>query len=657
MKTSGIFCAVIPALSFVVFGAAVQTQTTNAAAVFDVILRNGSILDGTGARSYRADLGISSGTIAKIGDLRAERAAVDLDVAGLFVAPGFINIHSHATANALPLAENMLTQGVTTEILNPDGGGPVDIAEQMALLAAPGLAVNIGAYVGFNSVWRTVVGSEDHRPTAEDLNRMRGMVVAGLEQGAWGVSAGLDYTPAIYAKTAEVIKVVEAALKWRTNFPNHERLTPESNFSSQVGITETIAIAEAAGLVPVITHMKAQGLEHGTAPALVAKMASATRSGHYTTADVYPYLAGQTGLGALLIPSWAQDGGREEMLKRFTDPSLRARIIAETEQAMKARLGGPDSVYLPATRQQLVDFMRAQSVSAGEAVVRILEEGNVPAILRFGVESDLVTLLQNPTTSIACDCGATTSTLTHPRSYGTFPRVLGRYVREQKVLSWEDAIRKMTALPANTIGMVDRGYLVPGMAADVTVFDPRTVIDHATYENPTAPSEGVRYVFVNGRLALRDGRVTGAQGGRGLTRTPHMPSRPMRVNVGRRVVGKGTVTTDAGSAPSPVIEIAFDVKQKAGARQATGFFRLTDPGSGTMIDMKTVSLLQTADKWASFTGRSQLRRGDVFRSITVTIEQSDPFADGRATVTVDVEATYRLTGSLASANVEFGRER
>jgi N-acyl-D-aspartate/D-glutamate deacylase len=340
MRPSGIFCAVVFALSFVPSGAALQTQTTNAAGVFDVILRNGSILDGTGTRPYRADLGISSGTIAKIGDLRAERAVVDLDVAGLFVAPGFINLHSHATANALPRAENMLTQGVTTEILNPDGGGPVDIAEQMAQLAAPGLALNIGVYVGFNSVWRTVVGSEDHPPTAQEVNRMRGMVVAGLEHGAWGVSAGLDYTPALYAKTADVIQVVEAARNWRTNFPNHERLTSESNFSSRVGITETIAIAEAAGLVPVITHMKAQGLEQGTAPALVARMARATRSGHYTAADVYPYLAGQTGLGALLIPGWAQDGGREEMLKRFTDAAT-ARRHHEGAERLSWRSRGP----------------------------------------------------------------------------------------------------------------------------------------------------------------------------------------------------------------------------------------------------------------------------------------------------------------------------
>src|SRR5439155_25245808 len=221
-------------------------------------------------------------------------------------------------------------------------------------------------------------------------------------------------------------------------------------------------------------------------------------------ADAYPYLAGQTGLGALMIPAWAQDGGRDAMLKRFQDAALRARIVKEVEDAMNVRFGGVDGVYLPATKRQLADIVRESGVSPGEAVVRILEQGNESAILKFGSEADLVKILQHPTTSMACDCGATLNTRQHPRAWGSFPRVLGRYVREQRALTWEDAVRKMTALPANTIGMVDRGFLAPGMAADVTVFDPATVMDHATYEDAGQLSEGIRLVLVNGRMALRD---------------------------------------------------------------------------------------------------------------------------------------------------------
>ncbi len=589
MRRSAVTSAIAFALVSFVTVRAVSQAGTNAG--FAIILRNGTVLDGTGAPSYKADLGITGGVISKIGDLRGERAALDVDVAGLFVAPGFINLHSHSVLDALPRAENLLTQGVTTVILHSDGIGPVDLLTQMTRLDSQRLAVNVGPYIGFNGVWQSVMGLQDRRPTAEEIDRMRSLVVRGLEHGAWGVSAGLAYTPASYARTDEVIRVVEAAAKWRTNFPNHERVTPESNFSAEAGIMETIAIAEAASLVAVVTHMKAA--------ALLEKMEEATKRGHYTAADAYPYLAGQTWLGALLIPRWAQEGGRVEMLNRFSNPALRGCIVAETEQALNALFGGPEGVYLPSSKQELVDIMREYGVSAGETIVRVLERGNVPAILRFGVESNLIKILLNTTTSIACDCDATTSSLAHPRSYGTFPRVLGRYVREQKVLTWEDAIRKMTALPANTIGMIDRGFLAVGMAADVTVFDPNTISDRATYEDPTRLSEGVRYVIVNGRVALRDGQVTGEQSGRVLGRTTHMPSRAMSTDRTRRTSARhGTVggAVSGQEASAADYQVEFDVKQTAGARKAEGSFRVTDRRSNTTIESTELGLLQTFDR-------------------------------------------------------------
>src|SRR5262245_54577353 len=450
---------------------------------------------------------------------------------------------------------------------------------------------------------------------------MRAIVLLGLESGAWGVSAGLDYKPAYFAQVEEVVRVVDVAAKWRTNFPNHDRLTPESKFSSRVGVGETIAIGEKAGLFPVVTHMKAQGVEQGTAADLLAMMQSATKRGAYTAADAYPYLAGQTGLGALMIPAWAQDGGRDAMLERFKDPAQRARIVTETEQAMNARFNGAEGVFLPATKQQLVDVMHEMNVSAGEAVVRILEQGNTSAILRFGSEADLVKILKHPTTAIACDCGASTETRQHPRAFGSFPRVLGRYVREQKVLTWEDAIRKMTALPANTIGMVDRGFLAPGMAADVTVFDPNTVIDHATYEDAGQLSEGIRHVVVNGRFVLRDAKVTGEQGGRVLARTTHMPSRPMTSNVARQV-----------SLQRP--DVSMDLTQTSRARRAIGSFQFRD--GTTTVRTEEIGVLQTTDKWASFTARVRDAAGDE-RSALVIVEEADPFNEGQPTVTVVVD--------------------
>ena len=577
---------------------------------FDVVLRNGTVLDGSGLLPYRADVAIANGRIARIGKIPRDAAASDVDVTDLYVAPGFINIHSHASAAALPRAENMLTQGVTTEIANPDGGGPVDLRAQASRVAEAGLAVNVGPYIGFNSIWSAVVGPSDRRPTGEELERMRGLILEGMKAGAWGVSAGLDYRPAYFARTEEVIQIVSAAAPWRTNFTNHDRLTPESNFSSRVGIEETLHIAKAAGLIGVVTHMKATGKERGTADQLLAAIAASRREGHFAAADAYPYLAGQTALGALIIPAWAQDGGRPEMLKRFADPAQRQRIVQEAEQTIAARF---TDIYLPQTRRKLADVMTEMQVSAGEAVIRLLEQGNPSMIAHFGIEPDVQKILQYPDTSIACDCGATTNTATHPRFYGSYPRVLGKYVREDKVLTWQDAVRKMTAVPAATIGMIDRGYLAAGMAADVTVFDPRTVIDHATYDNPAAPSDGIRHVFVNGVHALRDGVVTGERGGRVLWRTDAMPSRPMTPNGKRRVTLR--TKTETG-------EISLDISQEAGARQARG--KVVTREGKARVAAGELGVLQAAPGWASFTSEN----------LRAVIDTANPLNPGSARVSV-----------------------
>ena len=568
------------------------------AAPFDAIIRNGTILDGSGNPRFEADIAIRNGLIVAIGDLPARTAGEEIQARGMFVAPGFINIHSHASADALPTAVNMLRQGVTTEIFNADGAGPLDVAQQMKTLGDGGLAVNIGGYVGFNSAWQAVVGNADRRPTPDEIDRMRAMISNGLDQGAWGVSAGLDYKPGYFARTEEVIKVVDVAKAARTNFTNHDRITPESNYSSKVGIAETVAIGEKSGLVPVVTHMKAQGREQGTAGQLLLSMAQATKRGHYTAADAYPYLAGQSGLGSLIIPGWAQEGGREEMLKRFADPATRARIVKEAEEAMAARFGGPQGVYLPRTQQELAAVMKEMNAGGGETIVRILEQSGDPgAILRFGAEEDLIKILQDPVTSMACDCGASTATRVHPRFYGSFPRLLGRYVRDQKIMSWEQAIRKSSWLPASTIGMSDRGLVALGMAADIVVFDPNTIIDRATYENPALPSEGVKHVFVNGVLALRDGAPTNNKSGRALLRSAHMPSRPANADMrALKIDGKG-----GGHA------VAIDLTQGAGVREAKG--RLSIDG----VQYRP-GFLQTAPGWASIGGS-----GD--RAISVTVDQ------------------------------------
>jgi N-acyl-D-aspartate/D-glutamate deacylase len=590
-------------------------QTGRPAGSLDVIIRHGTVLDGSGRAGFIADVGVRGGYVVAVGDLGAARAATEIEARGLYVAPGFINIHSHAAANALPTAVNMLTQGVTTEIINADGQSPPDLERQMASLGAAGLAVNVGGYVGFNSAWQSVVGAADRRPTADDIAKMRAVITAGLAQGAWGVSAGLDYKPAYFARTEEVVQVVEAARNWRTNFPNHDRLTPESNFSSRAGIEETIAIGTQAGLVPVITHMKVQGHEQGTASDRLASIHAAATRGAYAAADAYPYLAGQSSLGALIVPGWAQEGGRAAMLQRFADPATRARIVTEAEEAMTARFGGPKGVYLVRTQQELTDVMKQLQTGPGETVLRILEQGDPGAILRFGIEADIIEILRDPVTSMACDCGATTDTRVHPRFYGSFPRVLGRYVREQHIMSWEEAIRKSTSLPAATIGMVDRGLIRVGMAADITVFDPATVIDHSTYEEPALPSEGIRFVLVNGQIALADGHSTGVRAGRPLTRTSHMPSRPSGPAT------PGRVFSIKGSETQPSLTI--------------------DP----------VGSLQTAGSgWTSVTGLTGASSPGGARAVTVIVDEQNN-SPGNVTVVVMLEGAPPWSGTMPAKGV------
>lgn len=604
---------------------------SNASLRFDLLIRGGIVIDGTGGAPFRADVGVVGKHIARVGDLSRASAGTVIDATGLYVTPGFINLHSHASPAGLATAENMLTQGVTLEILNADGGGPPDISKQLADIAANGLAINIGANAGFNSVWASVVGESDRRPTADEIRTMRDLLIANLERGAWGVSAGLDYKPAYFASTEEVVDIVQAARPYRTVFTNHDRVTPESKFSSKVGMNETMVIGARAGLVPLITHMKVQGREQGTAAEFLKTMTQATAQGRFTAADAYPYLAGQTGLAALIIPGWAQDGGREKMLERFKDPALRAKIAVEADEAMAARFGGPQGVSMPALKRELTGVMSEYGVSGGEAVIRILEQGNTGIIARFGLEDDLVKILQHPTTSVACDCGAVRpGSATHPRYYGTFPRVLGHYVRETRALTWPDAVRKMTLLPAATIGMVDRGAIAVGMAADITVFDPSKVVDHATFAQPTLESEGIRHVIVNGVVALRDGNVTGARGGAALYRSKHMPARAMNASRTRRVSVAGPIT--------------IDMTHATNSRSARGTFRVRDANIPA-FEAYEFGILQTAANWASFTARGRIASGADERSVVVIVDSPS--------VSITIDGLPPLTRELPAASIRI----
>jgi N-acyl-D-aspartate/D-glutamate deacylase len=535
----------------------------------------------------------------------------------------------------------MLSQGVTTEILNADGSGPLDIVRQLRALDSAGLAVNVGANIGFNSIWNSVIGPTDRRALPDEIARMQKVVVDNLEAGAFGISAGLDYKPAYFATTDEVVAILGSARPYRTNFPNHDRVTPESGFSSRAGIRETIVIGERAGLVPVATHIKAQGHEQGQASLTTAMLSEASRRGVYAAADVYPYLAGMTGLGALIIPAWAVDGGPGEMRKRFADPPQRERIVREADAAIKARFNGHDDILVLSSRRQLKDYMQEFGVaSPGEAVVRILETESPAAILRFGTEEDLVKLLRHPTTAVSCDCGATTRATGHPRNYGTFPRVLGRYVREGKHLTWTDAIRKMTGLPATLIGMTDRGFIKLGMAADLVVFDSATIVDRATYDAPSLLSDGVRHVLVNGRLALRDGKATGERAGRTLTREPRVPSHPMLANGDRRLATVGSVTLSGDGVQAlhdGDVDLTIDVRQR-GRASPTGSIDVRAGGR----PLPVVAVIGHVDAWDRGGAiRGVFRRTGSLeeRAFSLVLNRRDPLEGGQGSVTLLVDGS------------------
>ena len=448
---------------------------------FDVLLRGGTVIDGTGAEAFQADVGVVGDRIAQVGDLSDASATTELDVEGLVATPGFVEIHSHANVGALPEARSSLTQGVTTEMINPDGGGSLNIAQRLSL-EEQGLGINVGAYVPFNSIWSNVVGSSDRDATEDEIERMRGLTESGMANGAWGVSSGLAYSPAAFASTDEVIQVVEAARDWRTNYPSHIRNEGDDVVESTA---EAIEVGEEGGLVPVVTHMKVMGPENwGTTEDTLELIDEANERGTYAAADVYPYLRSQTGIHAT-IPSWVLDGGRDAMLERFEDEELRPQIIEEIEVVLASRVIGPEGVWIRSLGQTLEEVAEELDVRPGEAVIEVVtEHGNLSSIWEFGDDEDLNRLMQHPYMAIASDGGAELSETAHPRNYGTQPRVLAEYVREQGVLGLEEAIYKMTGLPATIIGMVDRGYLEPGMVADITVFDPDTIIDHATFEEP-----------------------------------------------------------------------------------------------------------------------------------------------------------------------------
>jgi dihydroorotase/N-acyl-D-amino-acid deacylase len=540
---------------------AIYSIPTSDPAPFDVLIKNGRIFDGSGNPWYSADIGIRGDRIAAIGKLGDAKASKVIDAAGHVVSPGFIDMLGQSEFSLLVdnRAVSKLSQGITSEITGEGGS----IAPQTEKTLAPmkpmleqfhftvdwttldgyfqrlekqGTPINIGTYVGAAQVREAVIGDDDRAPTAQELEQMKGMVEQSMKDGAMGVSTALIYPPGHYAKTEELIELAKVAGQYGGLYASHMR---SEGATEMEALDEAIRIGREGKLPVEIFHMKVSGKPRwGDMVKVVAKIQAARDAGLDIRADQYPYIAGGTALASAL-PPWVADGGLSKLLERLHDPKIRARIKAEMAvdhkdwENLYFDCGGGAGVLLsgvmnPDLKQfngkTLAQVAKAQGKPELDALMDfvIADKGQTGALYFMASEQDLITGLKQPWTSIGLDAGVTSldgpiyEEHTHPRAYGSMPRFLGKYVRNQKLMPLEQAIRKITSMPAQREHLTDRGLLKVGYYADITIFDPATIIDRATYTDSNKLSEGVDSVIVNGKLAYDHGNLTGANSGRAL---------------------------------------------------------------------------------------------------------------------------------------------
>ena len=504
-------------------------QTPN----YDLVFRNARVVDGTGSPWFRADIGVRGDTIAAIARQINTPSARTIDATNLIVAPGFIDLHVHALGGVgqppatlpiveVPTADNYVRQGVTTLITGPDGFSPVPVRPALELAAKTTITPNLGTFIGHGAIRSAVFGSVNRQPTPDELDRMRTLMREGMRDGAFGLSTGLFYVPATFSKTDEVVELAKVAAAMGGIHISHMR---DEELGVEASVKETIAIGEQGGLPTQVTHHKAIGkAAWGKTVDTLRLIDAARQRGVDVTLDVYPYPASSTNISAALMPTWAQEGSRDDIVKRLRDPLTRRRILLETTRIILEGRGGGDAHNVLVSRcdwntslagQRLDDVAvgRGKSRSladAADTVLWLVESGDCGGIYFAISEDDIQRVLKHPSSMVASDGDVVSfgRANPHPRSYGTFVRVLGRYVRDLKVLTLEDAIRKMTSFPAQRIGLTDRGVLRVGMKADLVMFDPTTVRDIATFERPHQYAEGISMVVINGEVAFENAAMT-----------------------------------------------------------------------------------------------------------------------------------------------------
>jgi N-acyl-D-amino-acid deacylase len=530
-----------------------------ASPAYDTIIRGGTIYDGSGGDPFTGDIGMLGDSIAAVGDLSGARAPTEIDARGLAVAPGFINVLSWANVSLIEdgRSQGGIRQGVTLEIFGEGSSmGPLNdemktrtveeqgdirydvawttLGEYLEHLERRGVSANVASFVGATTVRIHELGHEDREPSAAELDRMRALVRSAMQEGALGVGSSLIYAPAFYAKTPELIALAEEAGRFGGMYISH--LRSEGNALLEA-VDELIAISRAAGVPAEIYHLKAAGTENwAKIDSVIARIAAARADGLRITTDMYNYTAGATGLDAAM-PPWVQEGGLQQWRQRLQDPATRQRVLREMRtptsewESLYLLAGSPERVLVTAFRQDSLKYLTGKSL-ADVAALRntspeevamdlvIQDNSSVGTVYFLMSEDNIRKQIALPYMSFGSDAGSMAAegvflrSNPHPRAYGNVARLLGRYVRDEQVITLQEAVRRLTTLPAENLGLRRRGTLAAGNFADVVVFDPASIIDHATFDEPHQYSTGVRHVFVNGVQVLRDGEHTGAKPGR-----------------------------------------------------------------------------------------------------------------------------------------------
>lgn len=518
---------VVSVLSLVIFAAAFVHAGT-----FDVIIRHGRVVDGSGNPAFFADVAIKNGRIAEIGRVDGS-AKSEIDAKGLIVAPGFIDVHTHADEiGEMPLAENFVRMGVTTVVVGNCGGSALDVAKLFREVEATNVAINVATLIGHNTVRQKAMGgSFDRPPTPEELAIMKSLVEQAMKDGAVGLSTGLIYLPGVFSKTDEIVELAKVASAYDGIYTSHMRYEDTQIYKA---LDEVFRIAREAHIRAEVSHIKLSGpTAWGQADKVLAYIEKARAEGLDITQDQYAYTASSTGISQL-IPESAFDGGRSKFLERIADPKQKAKIIDEMKKGLKHK-GRKDFSYavIAFYRHEKslngLNIAEAAKKSKGsdsvanqiEMILEIQKNGGAQGVFHGMSEEDLQKFMRHPGTMIACDSGLRKfgEGVPHPRGYGNNARVLGRYVRELNVLKLEDAVRKMTSLPANTFHFKGRGELREGNWADVVIFDPAKIGDPATFNDPHHYAVGISYVFVNGIAVIMNGQHTGAKAGQALRHT------------------------------------------------------------------------------------------------------------------------------------------